>query len=62
MEDPGRLPYRQLLNESHRVEAESEARAELHAQARAERKARRAEGGRIRQALRRATSAVRRER
>lgn len=62
MEDPGKLPLRQILEEAHRRERESEARAELRAQVHAEKQARTGSVRGIRGALGRVRDAITRRR
>ena len=60
--DPGRLPLRQVLDEAHRREAESEAKAELVSEALAEKKKMRGSGRGVRGALGRIRGALTRKR
>lgn len=60
--DPGRLPFRQLMQEAHRTAREAEARAELHAQHRVDAEARITSARGVRRVLRRVRDAIRRQR
>ena len=62
MIDPGKLPLGQILEEAHRRERESEARAELMAEARAEGKNRTGSARGVGGALRRIRGAITRRR
>jgi hypothetical protein len=60
MEDPGRLPYRQLMRETERQTREAEARAAIRARNRGDDETRLTSGRGLRGALSRLRDALRR--
>jgi hypothetical protein len=62
MEDPGRLPYRGLMNEARCRERAAEARAELHARLHVNDEARTTSARGVRRVLRGVRDAVMRHR